>query len=171
MDPDVIHDPVFQKLLHKLELEQRKLRDAVIAMRSFYLKHHKRPMDESTSEKWRGAMLSEEAAARFQNVESAAAQLLRYGFEIAPHSNNALHMEEIYLLKQAHKERVTKKAGWGKTPPHPRGIEEKVRVDDGPPITLVIEPRHYEFTDRARKRRKPAIPPETDPSSAPEPAD
>jgi hypothetical protein len=160
MDPDIVHDPVFHELLLKFELESRKLRDAVIAMRSFYLTHHKAPKDETTSEKWRGALLSEEAAARYQNVEEAAGQLLRYGFEIAPHSSCPLHMEELLKLKSAHRERVQRRAGWGYTEPHPKGIEEQVQIDDGPPITWVIKPTSYEFTERARRateRRKPAI--------------
>ena len=58
MDIDVVLDPLFEQLLLKYELEGRKLRDAVIAMRSFFLTHHKSPNDESTSEKWRGAILA-----------------------------------------------------------------------------------------------------------------
>lgn len=162
MDPDIIHDPVFQDFLLKLERSGRKLRDSVIAMRSFYLKHHKRPLDETTSEKWRGALLSEEAVQHHESLVEAAAQLLRYAFELAPHSNDDLHLEELLKLKLAHKERVAHPRGWKKAEPHPRGIEEKVQVDDGPPITLVIEPRHYDYTERAKRaqaRRKPAIPP------------
>lgn len=168
MDPDVVHDPVFQELVAKYELAGRKFRESVIAMRSFYLNHHKKPLDESTSEKWRGALLSEEAAQRHQNVEDAAAQLLRYAFEIAPHSNCDLHLEELYKLKLAHRERLERRTGWGKPTPHPRGIEERVRVDGGPPITLVIEPQHWEYTDRAKRaqdRKKPAIlPSDTSPT-------
>lgn len=162
MDPDVIHDPVFQVLLTKYEVAGRKLRDAVIAMRSHYLTHHKRPIDETTGEKWRGALLSEAAAQRHEDVVDAAAQLLRYAFEIAPHSNSDLHLEELYKLKLAHRERLEKKAGWAKPKPHPRGIEERVVVDGGPPITLVINPQHWDYTERAKKvreRRKPAMTP------------
>ena len=154
MDPDVIHDPVFQDLLHKFELESRKLRDAVIAMRSFYLTHHTRPLDESTSEKWRGALLAEEACARHEGAESAAADLLRYAFELAPHSNGGLHLEEIMKLKHAHRERLDRRSGWGTPQPHPRGIEEKVLIDGGPAVTWVINPKDYEFTERARRRRE-----------------
>ena len=160
MDPDVIHDPVFQQLLLKYEMEARKLRDAVISMRSFYLKHYKAPTEESPSEQWRSAILSEEACHRHQSVESAAADLLRYAFELAPNSNNPIHLEEILMLKLAHKERTERRAGWGKSKPHPKGIEEKVHIDGGPPITWVISPKNYEFTERARKRREgvePAI--------------
>jgi len=168
MDPDVIHDPVFQQLLLKMELECRKLRDAVIAMRSHYLTHHKRPLDETAGEKWRGALLSEEAAARYQKVEDAAGDLLRYGFEIAPHSNDSLHLEEIYKLKLAHRRRLERRSGWGPGDPPTRGIEEKVHVDDGPPITWIINPKNYEFTERARKskgKQQPAITPEDEDSS------
>jgi len=161
MNPDVVHDPIFQQLVLQYELEGRKLRTAVIAMRSFYLTHHKGPLDETTNEKWRGAVLSEDACARHERVTKAAADLLRYSFEIAPHSNDSLHLEELYKLKMAHRERLARGGGWGTSKPGPNGIEEKVRVDDGPPITLVIDPKHYEFTDRAKKRQdpgKPAIP-------------
>lgn len=161
MDPKVVRDPVFQALLAKHELAGRKLRDAVIAMRAWYLDHHKRPLDENTSEKWRGALLSEDAAQRHQDVVDAAAQLLRYAFEIAPHSNCDLHLEEIYKLKLAHRERLDKQMGYGERRPHPKGIEERVEIDGGPPLTLVIDPKHWEYTDRARRireRKKPAMP-------------
>lgn len=164
MDPDVVHDPVFYDLLHRLELEQRKLRDAVISMRSFYLTHHKKPQDETTSEKWRGALLGEEACARHESVQTAAADLLRYAFELAPHCNDGLHLEEIMLLKHAHRERLARRTGYGKAEPHPRGIEEKVHVDGGMPVTWVINPKNYEFTERARRRREREEP-ATDPES------
>jgi hypothetical protein len=151
MDPDVVHDPVFQALLVKYEIAGRKLRDSVIAMRSFYLTHHKRPHDETPSEKWRGALLGEDAAQRHIDVEDAAAQLLRYAFEIAPHCNDALHLEELYHLKLAHKERLERRTGWGRPEPHPKGIEEKVTIDGGPPITLVIEPKHWDYTERGKR--------------------
>ena len=155
MDPDVVHDPVYAELVAKHERACRKLRDAVAAMRSFYLTHHKRPLDESSAERWRGA------------------QLLRYAFEIAPHSNDGLHMEEILKLKAAHRERLERRTGWGKAAPHPKGIEEKVSVDGGPPITLVIDPKHYDYTERgkrarARREGKPAMDPSTQPPAEPE---
>ena len=172
MDPDVIHDPVFQQLLLKYELEARKLRDAVISMRSFYLKHATPPIDETATEKWRSAVLAEEACQRHLSVESAAADLLRYAFELAPISSDALHLEEIYKLKLAHRDRTNRRTGWGKTGVHPLGIAERVSIDDGPPITWVISPKNYEFTNRARKRREssePAISPEhTPPLSEPD---
>lgn len=169
MDPDVVHDPVFQQLVHKFELESKRLRECVVAMRSFYLKHHKAPQDETTSEKWRGAILGEEAAARHQAVESAAADLLRYAFEIAPINNCPIHLEELYKLKMVHRERLERRGGWGPKTPSPKGIEEKVHIDDGPPVTWVIDPKNYEFTERARKRREkqqPAMPDESDPETA-----
>ena len=154
MDPDVIHDPVFQQLLLKYELEGRKMRDAVIAMRSFYLKHHVRPLDETTDQKWRGALLGEEACARHEEQQSAAADLLRYAFELAPHNSSSIHLEEVMLLKLAHTERLIRRSGWGTTKPGPLGIEEKVYIDDGPPITWIINPKNFEFTERARRRRE-----------------
>lgn len=156
MDPDISHDPVFQQLLTHHELASRKLRDAVASMRSFYLNHHKSPQDETTSEKWRGSILGEEAAALFQRVEESAAQLLRYAYEIAPTNNTSVHMEEMARLKAAHRLRLKSGAGWSGARKTMRGIEEKVFIDDGPPITVIIKPSAYSFTDRAR-RRKPAI--------------
>jgi hypothetical protein len=154
MDPDVAHDPVYADLAAQLERSSRKLREAVAAMRSFYLTHHKKPHDENTSERWRGALLSEAACDLHQKVQEAAAQLLRYAFEIAPHSNNGLHLEEIMLLKAAHRERLERRTGYGRKEPHPRGIEEKVDVDGGPPLTLVIDPQHWEHTQRAARIRE-----------------
>lgn len=148
-------------------------------MRSFYLSHHKSPDEETTAERWRGALLSEEACKRQQEVEDAAAHLLRYAFEIAPHSNNSIHMEELYKLKLAHHERVERRTGYGRPTPHPKGIEERVQVDGGPPLTLVIHPKHWEYTQRAeqsRQRRANPVEPamdtgESQPSIEPEQVD
>jgi len=172
VDPDIVHDPVFQELLKKHEVAARKLRDAVIAMRAFYLTHHKRPEDETTTEKWRGAVLGEDAARTHEAAVDAAANLLRYGFELAPHSNCPVHLEELYKLKADHRERLERRTGWGKGDPHPKGIEEQVHVDGGPPITLVFKPSAWEFTERGKRaaaRRQPAILPEDTPSSEPPP--
>lgn len=164
MDPDVTRDPVYEDLAQRLERSTRKLREAVVAMRSFHLKNPKRPHDLSNAERWREALLSEEACRLHREVEENAAQLLRYAFEIAPHSNNALHMEEILEARMAHEERLRSRGGHGKREPHPRGIEERVDVDGGPPLTLVIDPKHWDYTDRARRvkqrqaeREKPAM--------------
>lgn len=170
MDPDVVHDPVYAELAAHLERSTRKLRDAVVAMRSWYLTHHKAPHEETNAERWRGALLSEKACELHREVEDAAAQLLRYAFEIAPHSSSGLHLEEIMQLKAAHKARLEQRTGYGKREPHPKGIEERVSVDGGPPLTLVIDPKHWDYTDRAariRERRamqnKPAMTPTQDP--------
>jgi len=156
VDPDISHDPVFQQLLTHHELASRKLRDAVAAMRSFYLNHHKSPQAETTSEKWRGSILGEEASALFQRVEESAAQLLRYAYEIAPTNNTSVHMEEMARLKEAHRLRLKGGGLWSGARKTIRGIEEKVLIDDGPPITVIIKPSAYRFTQRAR-RKKPAI--------------
>jgi hypothetical protein len=155
MDPDVIQDPVFQQLLTAFERINRKFRDAVIAMRSFYLTHHKAPIDESASEKWRGALLAEDASQKFQDVESAAADLLRYAYEICPNNSSPIHLEELMKLKLAHRKRLEERTGWGTGECGPKGIEEQTLIDDGPPVTIVFRPEAYEFTDRAR-RKKPA---------------
>ncbi len=167
VDPDVVQDPVFMHLLIKHERAGRKLRDAVIAMRSFYLKHDASPADETTNEKWKGAILSEDAAQKFQDVESAAADLLRYAYELAPISGQALHMEEVMKSKLAHRKRLRERTGWGKPEVGPKGIEEKVRIDKGPPVTLVFRPEAYEFTKRAKKRKPASKPPSC--QSDPEP--
>jgi hypothetical protein len=174
MDIDVILDPVFEQLLLKYELEARKLRDAVIAMRSFYLKHHKSPQEETTSEKWRGAILSEFACEKHLAVQDAAADLLRYGFEICPKNSSAIHLEELYKLKLAHRERLERRSGWAKPKPGPKGIEEQVKIDEGPPVTVVIQPQHYDFTARAQRRAisaKPAIEPPAEDGSTSDPID
>jgi len=158
MDPDVVHDPVYAELAARLERASSKLRQAVVAMRSFHMVHHKRPIDESTSERWRAALLEEEACQRHEDVIESAAQLLRYAFEIVPHKNSPLHMEEILKLKAAHRERLERRTGYGKAEPHPRGIEERVRVDGGPPLTLVIDPKHWGFTQRAERIRERQTP-------------
>ena len=157
MDPDISHDPIFQDLLTQHELASRKLRDAVAAMRSFFLKHKKSPHDESTSEKWRGATLSEEASAKFRCVEESAAQLLRYAYELAPKNSLPEHMEELDELRAAHMKRAKFGGGWVSGRRIMRGIEERVIIDDGPPVTIVLKPSAYSYTDRA-SRRKPARP-------------
>lgn len=159
MDPHVLQDPVFQELMHKHELAGRRLREAVVAMRSFHLTTHKPPIDYTPSEKWRAAQLGESAAHRLDEVREAAAELLRYAYEIAPHSSCPQHLSEISSLKKAHKERVGRRTGWKHRDPNQvRGIEEQVSVDGGPPITIVIKPKHYEFSERhrrAQERKKP----------------
>lgn len=156
MDPAIAHDPVFLQLLTQHEKASRQLRDAVAAMRSFHLNHHKSPQEENTSEKWRGSILGEEAAALFQRVEESAAQLLRYAYEIAPINNDPEHMEEMAQLKRAHRARLKAGVDWSGHRKTIRGIEEKVRIDDGMPVTVIIKPSAYEFTQRARAKQ-PAI--------------
>lgn len=154
MDPDVIHDPVFRDLLLKSELGIRKLRDAVIAMRGFYLRHDKGPQEESTTESWRGAVLSEDAAQKFEAAREAAAQLLRYAYEIAPKSSMFWDMEEVRSAKAAHWERLARVREWSGARKTMRGLEERVHIDEGPPVTVVIRPEHYDFTAKARKARQ-----------------
>jgi|3_EtaG_2_1085321.scaffolds.fasta_scaffold00329_39 hypothetical protein len=167
MDPDVIQDPVFQHLLLKLESSQRKLRDSVIALRSFYLTHHKRPLDDTLTEKWRSALLGEKTCQLQQKVEDAVGDLIRYGFEIMPNNNSPSHIEDIMKLKAAHMERLRTQAGWGESDPAALGFEEKVLIDRGPPITITIKPSKWDYTEkakRAKRARKPAMDQESDPS-------
>jgi hypothetical protein len=153
VDPHVTLDPVFQQLLQRHELAGRKLRDSIIALRSFHLSTHKSPADYDIGEKWRSAQLQEAAVHRLEDVRSAADDLLRYGFEIAPHSSCPKHLIMIGELKDAHQERL-RSTGWADRPDPVRGIEEQVRVDNGPPITIVIKPKHYEFTEKHRKAQE-----------------
>lgn len=156
VDPNVIHDPLFQDLLQRQEIASRKLRDAVAALRSFHLSTHKDPQHYTCSEKWRAAHLGENAVHRLEEMREASADLLRYGYEIVPHSSSPEHLEQIQKLREAHEERVKTRTGWkNQRPDQVRGIEEKVQVDGGPPITIVIKPKHYEFTEHYRKRKKP----------------
>lgn len=162
MHPDVLQDPVFQDLLRDYELASRKFRDAIIALRAYHLSHHKSPTDESMGERWRTAHLQNAASAAHDRVEETAAQLLRYGYEIAPHSSCSSHLAEIEQLRNAHKERINRRSGWKESAdqhPH-RGIEERVQIDGGPPITIVLRPEHYSFSKRSR-RHEPAMDPET----------
>lgn len=144
----------------RYERAARKLRDAVIAMRSFYLTHNKSPQEESVSEKWKGAILSETASQCHEDMVDAAAQMLRYGYEIAPHNDSPIHLEEITKSKLAHRKRLEMRTGWGSREEGPKGIEERVRIDEGPPVTLVFKPSAYKFTERA-KRKKPATSPDS----------
>jgi hypothetical protein len=170
VNPDVVQDPVFQQLLIKFDRAGRKLRDAVISMRSFYLHHDKPPAEETTQEKWKSAILSEDAAQKFHNVENAAADLLRYAYELAPHSSSPIHLEEIMKLRIAHQERLKQRMGWGPGEPGPKGIEEKVRIDCGPPVTLILRPEAYEFTNRAKSRKPASEPTSCQDGCAPEDA-
>lgn len=154
MDPHVVRDPVFVSLLQKHEIAARKLRDTVIALRSFHLTTHKDPQHYTSGEQWRAAHLQETAVQRLEDVRVAAEDLLRYGYELAPHSSCPVHLANIEELKTAHEERTRSGTGWGETADRPRGIEEQVQVDGGPPITIVIKPSHYEFTDRAKKAQE-----------------
>lgn len=157
MDPLVIRDPVFQQLLKKHELAARKLRDAVISLRSFTLADDKAPRDYTSSEMCRAAILQETLVERLEDERVAAEELLRYGFELAPHSSSPEHLAAIEVAKAAHKKRLSQD-GWAETTVRPRGFEEQVQVDGGPPVTIVIQPKHYEFTQRAKRARPPQNP-------------
>jgi len=154
MDPDVIQDPVFQELLLKSELAAHKLRDAVIALRSYYLTHHKTPAEENLSDQWKSSLLCEAASSAFEKAEAAHAELLRYGYEIVPRDSTPEQMELLKQLKQAQHSRLKLRSGYGETAAQPRGIEEKMDIDSGPPVTVVIHPKHYEFTEKARRARE-----------------
>ena len=156
MDPDVFLDPVFQELLIKHERAGRKLRDAIIAMRGWFLKHDKSPQEETTNEKWRSALLSEEASALHLAVQDTAAELLRYGYELAPMSNSLAHMASLRVIRQEHRKRLAARDRWMGHRRTTQGIEEKVWVDGGPPLTVIIKAPGGGLTKRPRAK-KPAI--------------
>jgi hypothetical protein len=136
---DVLLDPIFHDLVRRHELAARRLRESVLALRAWHLDHVKHPGEETAGEKWRSASLQNAAHHALDVLRDAAADLVRYGFELAPYSNDDEHRAEIAASREAHRERVEKKTGWGKGLIQFRGPEEKVRVDDGPPITIVLK--------------------------------
>jgi hypothetical protein len=154
MRNDVIHDPVFQHLLSKLEISQRKLRDSVIELRALYLTHDKRPLDDTAEEKWRSALLEEGVSNYQQKVENDVGDLVRYAFEIMPSNNMSSHLEEISKLKAAHKKRLKTQSGWGEGEHTPLGFDEKVIIDGGPPITITIKPSKWSYTEKAKRIKK-----------------
>lgn len=137
---DVLYDPVFQDLVRKHELSVRRLREDVQRLRSYYLSHHKRPAEDSVSERWMAATLQNAAADRLEDVRESAADLLRYGFELAPFASDDDHMAAISAAKAAHMKRLEERTGWGKRPIFPKGPEEQIKVDDGPPLTFILKP-------------------------------
>lgn len=139
---DVLHDPVFHDLLHQHAKAARRLRDSVLALRAWHLDHVKHPGEETTSEKWRSATLQEDAVRSLEMVKTAAEELLRYGFEMAPHSGETEHITSIRAARSAHRERL-KRFSLGKygSQEASTGPEEKIYVDDGPPLTIVLKPK------------------------------
>lgn len=138
---DVLQDPVFQDLVRRHELAVRRLREDVVRMRHHYLHHLKRPADESAAEQWKAATLQNAACERLEEVRDSAAELLRYAFEVAPHSNDPEHLSSIAAARAAHEKRLTERTGWGTRPILPKGPEEQVRLDDGAPFTIVLKPQ------------------------------
>lgn len=151
MDPAVLGDPIFRELLVEYENTGKKLRDAVIALRSFCLRL---PLDQdSVAQQWKVSNLSDDLSSKLVKHQDAAAQLVRYGFELSAHSNDPAHIAEITKLRAAHFDRLLCRPGSLKdSRPVIRGIEEKIDVNDGgPPVTIVIKPQHYDLTDRAKR--------------------
>jgi hypothetical protein len=132
---------MFHDLMQRHSKAARRLRDSVLALRSWHLGHEKHPGEQTVTEKWRTASLQEDVVKSLDMVRDAAEDLLRYGFELAPHSAEHSHIEEIAKRRVAHKKRVEEKTGWGSRPIELRGPEEQVKVDDGPPITIVLKPK------------------------------
>jgi len=118
----------------------RRLRDSVLALRSWHLDHVKHPGEESTSEKWRSATLQDDVVKSLDMVRDAAEDLLRYGFEMAPHSSENEHLTSVNAARTAHRERL-KRCNLGKygSREEPTGPEEKIYVDGGPPLTIVLK--------------------------------
>jgi hypothetical protein len=154
MKNDVIHDPIFQHLLSKLEASQQKLQNSVIALRGLCLTHNKKPLDDTIEEKWRFSLLEEDIYKFQHKVEKNVGALVRYAFEIMPNNNMSSHLEEINKLKEAHKERIKTRSGWGKGEHVSLGFDEKVTIDDGPPITITIKPSKWEYTEKAKRAKE-----------------
>jgi hypothetical protein len=141
---DVLHDPIFHDLLQRHARAARRLRDSVLALRSWHLDHGKHPGEETVSEKWRSASLQEDCVKAFEFERDTAEELLNYGFELAFHSSENEHIEDIRSKIAAHKKRLEEKTGWGSRPIELRGPEERIKIDDGPPITIVMKPKQPE---------------------------
>ena len=136
---DVIHDPMFQELVRHHELAVRRLREDIIRLRAHYLELVKHPSEHSTSERWRGASLQEAVSESLDKVRSSADELVRYGFELAPYGTDAEHLDGVAASRAAHTKRLTERTGWGQKRIELRGPEEKIHVDGGPPITIVLK--------------------------------
>jgi hypothetical protein len=134
---DVFQDPVFQDLVHRHELAVRRLREDVVRLRAHSLSSNGVP--ETVGELWLTAKLQEAAHYQIDAVRDTAADLLRYAFELVPHSADEELLAEIAVLRAAHKQRLAQRTGWGSAPLQLRGPEELVRVDGGPPITIVLK--------------------------------
>lgn len=168
MDPRILHDPAFHELLKSLEVAAKRLRDTVIALRAFYLDHNKAGHEETQAERWKGALLSSDASAAHEKLEDAAAGLLRYGYELAPHDDSEDHRKQIEHLKEKQYQRILTQRSESTSVEHPRGFEERVHVEEGHPLTLVIRPEYWHYTERAKQtleRKQPAINPDTDPGA------
>ena len=136
---DVLHDPVFHVLMQRHARAARRLRDSVLALRSWHLHHTKHPGEQDIGEKWRSATLQDDVTKSLELVRDAAADLVLYGFEMAPHSDETEHLSEIAAARVAHKKRVEEKTGWGTRAPEAKGPEEQVKAADGPPVTIVLK--------------------------------
>jgi hypothetical protein len=134
---DVSSDPLFQDLVHRHELAVRRFREDVIRLRAHSLFTEKVP--ETVSERWWMAKLQEAAHHQIDVVKDTAADLLRYAFELVPHSSDEELLAEIARLRAAHRQRLAQRTGWGQAPLQFRGPEELVMVDNGPPVTIVLK--------------------------------
>lgn len=134
---DVYQDPLFLDLVRRHETAVRRLREDVARLRAHSLSHEKVPTDPGG--KWHAAKLQEAAHHQIDAVRDAAADLLRYAFELVPHSNDPELLADLAALRSAHKQRLAQRTGWGQAPLQLRGPEEKIHVDGGPPLTIVLK--------------------------------
>ncbi len=134
---DVYQDPIFQDLVRRHELAVRRFREDVARLRAHSLDNARIPDD--TGSKWLAAKLQEAAHHQIDAVRESAADLLRYAFELVPYANDPELLEDLAKARAAHKERLAQRTGWGKAPIQLRGPEERVQVDGGPPITIVLK--------------------------------
>lgn len=136
---DALYDPIFMDLVHRHETAVRRLREDVARLRAHYLQAAtKGPQEDSLHDRWLAATLQSAAHHQLDLVRESAADLVRYGFELAPHSADPEHLAAISAAKAAHLKRLEERTGYGRRPLELRGPEEKVKLDGGAPFTIVL---------------------------------
>lgn len=137
---DVFLDPIFIDLVRRHELAVRRLREDVARLRLHHLRAAtKGPQEDGLHDRWLAATLQQAAHHQLDVVRETAADLVRYGFELAPHSADPEHLAAISAAKDAHKKRLDERTGYGERRLELRGQEEKVQIDGGAPFTIVLK--------------------------------
>jgi hypothetical protein len=158
MDLDVFYDPDYQALIQQFNKYHRELLDAVIAQRSWHLKNFVSPDEETNQQRMRAALLANATSEKFEALDRVTRDLVRYGYELAPFSNNPKHLAEVAAAIEAQHLRLAQRKGEGRGPGMKNVVEEKARVDDGPPITLLIDQDAYASAVRRKSRLRGAKP-------------